>query len=220
MVDVILIGAGWHAREVACYIKDLSSAGGNIRLAGLIDENKAVGPWLDSQILGDFAALRRFVANRSGQEFRYLTATGSNSFRRRFVEAVERPPILGLEPWTLIHPSSYVGREIEIGAGTCVAPGAVLTTQIRIGAHGIVNANVAVHHDCVIGDFVNLNPGATICGNVRIGDDCFIGAGATVIDKVEIGAGTIVGAGAVVTGNLPPNVTAVGVPARVIKTHG
>jgi acetyltransferase-like isoleucine patch superfamily enzyme len=45
----------------------------------------------------------------------------------------------------------------------------------------------------------------------------FLGIGAKVIPGVKIGAGTTVGAGAVVIEDLPENVTAVGVPARVIK---
>jgi acetyltransferase-like isoleucine patch superfamily enzyme len=70
-----------------------------------------------------------------------------------------------------------------------------------------------------VGDFVNLNPASTLAGNTRVADGCFIGAGATVIDRISIGAWTIVGAGAAVVRDLPDHVTAVGVPARVIKTH-
>jgi len=52
----------------------------------------------------------------------------------------------------------------------------------------------------------------------RIGDGACIGAGATVINGMEIGALAVIGAGAVVTRNIPPGVTAVGVPARITKT--
>ena len=41
-----------------------------------------------------------------------------------------------------------------------------------------------------------------------------------MIEKVKIGAWTTVGAGAVVTQDLPAGVTAVGVPARIIKQQG
>jgi acetyltransferase-like isoleucine patch superfamily enzyme len=42
--------------------------------------------------------------------------------------------------------------------------------------------------------------------------------GAKIIQGISIGPWTVVGAGAAVVRDLPANVTAVGVPARVIKT--
>lgn len=50
-----------------------------------------------------------------------------------------------------------------------------------------------------------------ICKNV------WIGAGATVTPGVSIGENSIIAAGAVVLKDIPPNVMAAGVPARVIK---
>jgi acetyltransferase EpsM len=67
---------------------------------------------------------------------------------------------------------------------------------------------------------VNLNPGAVVAGRARIGAGCYVGAGATIIDQIEVGAWTVIGAGAVVIRHLPEHVTAVGVPARVIKAGG
>jgi acetyltransferase EpsM len=66
---------------------------------------------------------------------------------------------------------------------------------------------------------VNINPGVTVCGDVRIGEGSYIGAGATIKDKVSIGQWSVIGAGAVVISDIPPHVTAIGVPARVIKDH-
>jgi len=52
-----------------------------------------------------------------------------------------------------------------------------------------------------------------------IGEGCYIGMGANVIQGITIGPWSIIGAGAVVIRDIPPHVTAVGVPARVIKVH-
>ena len=52
---------------------------------------------------------------------------------------------------------------------------------------------------------------------VVIGDDCWFGANAVVCPGVTIGAGSVIGAGAVVTGDIPENSVAVGVPARVAR---
>lgn len=46
---------------------------------------------------------------------------------------------------------------------------------------------------------------------------CYIASGVTILEGVCIGENAIVGAGAVVIDDLPANITAVGVPARVIR---
>jgi maltose O-acetyltransferase len=53
---------------------------------------------------------------------------------------------------------------------------------------------------------------------ITIGNNVWLGGGVIVCPGVTIGENTVVGAGAVVTRDLPPNVVAVGNPARVIKT--
>ena len=54
---------------------------------------------------------------------------------------------------------------------------------------------------------------------IAIGDNVWLGSGAIVLPGVTIGDHTVVGAGAVVTRDLPPNVVAVGNPARVVRTN-
>ncbi|MBK9940424.1 MAG: DapH/DapD/GlmU-related protein [Kouleothrix sp.] len=51
-----------------------------------------------------------------------------------------------------------------------------------------------------------------------IGDDVFIGAGARVLGGITIGNGAIIGANAVVINDLPENVTAVGIPAKIARS--
>jgi acetyltransferase EpsM len=150
----------------------------------------------------------------------YITALGNNTVRRQVVSRLGQLFGDALSAWTLIHPAAYIGENVEIGEGACLAPGAILTAGVRIGRHSIVNVKASVSHDCTVGDFVNLNPAATVCGWVTIGEGAFIGAGATIKDKVSIGAWSVIGAGAAVVRDIPANVTAVGVPARVVKNTG
>ncbi len=53
---------------------------------------------------------------------------------------------------------------------------------------------------------------------VSIGNNVWLGAGVIVCPGVSIGENSVVGAGSVVTGDVPPNVLAVGVPARVVRS--
>jgi len=214
---IIILGAGGHGSEIVSYLGDLVVSGEALRLVGGIDEGKARGPWCGSEVLGDFGRLKELVSAQPDVSFCYITAVGNNQLRRQFVRTVTTFGASNLTAWTLRHPRAVVGQDVLIGEGTCLAPGSILTTRVRLGHHCILNVQASVSHDCEVGDFVNLNPGAVVCGNVKIGAGCYIGAGATIIDNVSIGEWTVVGAGATVINDLPAGVTAVGVPARIIK---
>lgn len=53
---------------------------------------------------------------------------------------------------------------------------------------------------------------------IKIGDNVYIGQNALIMPGVEIGNNVIIGAGAIVTHNIPDNVVAVGIPAKVKKS--
>ena len=53
--------------------------------------------------------------------------------------------------------------------------------------------------------------------DIHIGNKVWIGAGVVITKGVTIGDNSVVAAGAVVTHDIPANVIAAGVPAKVIK---
>jgi UDP-perosamine 4-acetyltransferase/acetyltransferase EpsM len=217
-IGVVVIGAGGHAAEICSYIADLRAAGGSVRLLGCIDDHKPVGRTGPVDVVGGFGALEELARGRVDR-LRCITAVGDNATRRRLVARVEALGADRVQWWTLRHPAAAVGWDADVGPGTLLAPGSIVTARVRIGAHCIVNVNASISHDAVVADYVNVNPGVIVAGSVRLGAGCYIGAGATVIEKISVGDDTIVGAGAAVVRDLPPRVTAVGVPARVIKSR-
>jgi acetyltransferase EpsM len=82
-----------------------------------------------------------------------------------------------------------------------------------------IHTGTTIDHDNHIESGANLGPGVHTAGRVHIEKDAFLGAGTIVIPDGRIGEGSITGAGAVVIGILPSNITAVGVPAKVIKDN-
>lgn len=214
--NLLLLAGGGHAAELFSYLDDLAAVGQPIRLLGVVDEVLQPGRWEESEVLGDFRAVPALLRSHSPTPV-FLTAVGSNHLRR---ELVARAAAAGLTtPWTLRHPLAAIGRRVEVGAGTLLAPGAIVTTRVRIGAHCLLNVRTSVSHDCVLGDFVNINPGAIVCGGVQIGEGAFVGAGAVVRNGVRIGTGAVIGAGAVVLHDVPPDVTVVGVPAKLLRRN-
>jgi acetyltransferase EpsM len=214
---LVVVGAGWHGRELFSYIRDVIREGWDGEFIGYLDD--AAVSDQHSQEPGILGKLDRFLTcpDEFFDGLEYLTAFGNNATRQTVVDRLNAMYGGRLAARTLVHPASYVGYQVQIGEGSCLAPGAIATRTIRIGKHCILNVKASVSHDCVVGDFVNVNPGATICGNVSLGEGAYIGAGATVKDKVSIGAWSVIGAGATVIDDIPPNVTATGTPARIIN---
>jgi acetyltransferase EpsM len=216
ILNIIIIGAGGHGSELASYVREIATLDGSLRLLGFVDDNRPRGKFCGVEVLGGLDTLCELASRGSGPIY-YITAAGSNSVRHRLIERIEEFTLTNLLPWSLKHPSANIGHDVTIGEGTCIAPGCILTTHLSVGKHCIINVNASVSHDCVIGDFVNINPGATLCGNVVVGDGAFIGAGSTIKEKMWIGRNSIIGAGSVVLRDVPEDVTAVGVPAKVIE---
>ena len=110
--------------------------------------------------------------------------------------------------------------------------------QIRVGARTFANfglmaldvATITIGDDVQIGPNVQLlTPTHPVEPELRrakweagkpivVADNVWLGGGAIVLPGVTIGENTVVGAGAVVTKDLPPNVVAVGNPARIIRS--
>jgi galactoside O-acetyltransferase len=112
--------------------------------------------------------------------------------------------------------------------------------HVMLGDHVYANFNLTVVDDTYvyIGDHTMMGPNVTLASAghpvlpelreqgyqfnlpIHIGKNCWLGAGVIVVPGVTIGDNTVVGAGAVVTKDLPANVVAVGVPAKVIRHIG
>lgn len=90
---------------------------------------------------------------------------------------------------------------------------------ITIGDNVRITEGVMFHnHDGGLGILRAKHPGIDIIKPIHIGNNVFIGSNSTIMPGVTIGNNVIIGASSVVTRDIPANMVAAGVPAKVIKT--
>lgn len=202
---IAVIGAGGHAKVV---LGTLQAVG--MPVAAIFDDNPAT--W-GREILGIpvVGAVHRLVEEGYQQA---VIAIGDNATRRRM--AMEFQAIQWV---TVIHPNAWIHPSVQIGEGTVVFAGAVIQPEARVGNHVIINTGATVDHECIVHNYAHIAPGVHLAGRVEIGEGAFVGIGSSVIQCRKVGAWAVVGAGAAVVRDIPGGVTAVGVPARVIKSH-
>jgi sugar O-acyltransferase (sialic acid O-acetyltransferase NeuD family) len=143
-----------------------------------------------------------------------VISIGANATRKKVAERLGGTIGFG----KAVHAATCISNRAKVNEGTVIMAGATVNADTTIGRHCIINTNASIDHDCVIGDFAHISPNATLSGDVQVGEGTHIGAGASVIQGIRIGNWCTIGAGTVVIRDIPDHSTAVGNPARIIKT--
>ncbi len=105
-----------------------------------------------------------------------------------------------------IHPGAKIGHGLFIDHGGAV----------------VIGETAEIGDNCTLYQCVTLGGTGKECGkrHPTLGDGVMVGAGAKVLGGIKIGDGAKIAAGAVVLRDVPENSTAVGIPARTVKTDG
>jgi UDP-perosamine 4-acetyltransferase len=143
-----------------------------------------------------------------------VVSIGDNRIRQQYAQEAADA---GLELVQAIHPRAIIAKSARLGRNVVVAAGAVVCAEAVIGDSAIINTGAIIDHESVVGEAVHVCPAATLAGRVQVEQLAFIGMGARIIQCLTIGARSVIGAGAVVRSDIPPDCTAVGVPARIVK---
>ena len=115
----------------------------------------------------------------------------------RFLTAVE------------IHPGATIGRRLVIDHGMGVV----------IGETAEIGDDVTLYQGVTLGGTSPAVDSAAQVGKKRhptVRDRVIIGSGAQILGPIVIGEGARVGANSVVTKEVPPGMTAIGIPAQVV----
>jgi len=108
-----------------------------------------------------------------------------------------------------IHPGATIGRRLVIDHGTGVV----------IGETSIIGDDVTLYHGATLGGVspaVDTEAQINTKRHPTLGNGVIIGSGAQLLGPITVGDGARVGANAVVHRDVPPGMTAVGIPARIV----
>lgn len=108
--------------------------------------------------------------------------------------------------------------------GIEIHPGAKIGKGLLID-HG---SGVVIGETAEIGDNCLIYQGVTLGGTGKdhgkrhptLGDNVMVGSGAKILGPFKVGDGAKIAANAVVLEEVPPDCTAVGVPARIVRQNG
>ncbi len=122
----------------------------------------------------------------------------------RFVSQLARW-LTGIE----IHPGAQIGPGLFIDHGMGVV----------IGETAEIGRNVTLYHDVTLGGVspsVDSDNQRDQKRHPTLEDEVIVGSGAQILGPITVGKGARVGANAVVIKDVPPGVTMVGIPAKIV----
>lgn len=130
--------------------------------------------------------------------------------------------------WFFRHNLKFIARWISQRSrhktGIEIHPGATIGKGLFID-HGM---GVVIGETTIIGDNCTIYQNVTLGGTGKdtgkrhptLGNNVLVGSGAKVLGPFKVGDNARIAAGAVVLSEIPPNSTAVGVPAKVVRING
>lgn len=117
-----------------------------------------------------------------------------------------------------VKPSLEIGNNVDINWQNNIAVGSKIVIEDNVRLAGKVFLAGYPGHPLDVEDrAAGLPDTADQVGDIILRRDVWLATGVTVMAGVTIGEGTIVAAGSVVTKDLPANVIAAGMPAKVVR---
>ncbi|MCD6310214.1 MAG: acetyltransferase [Candidatus Eremiobacteraeota bacterium] len=209
LIQVIILGAGMHAKVVADVV---TQAGYCVR--SFLDDNKELHGTrlMGIPILGSTELLGELHLDPN---LSAVVGIGDNFIREKFYRKLVEFDFPIITP---VHPRAVVDSRALLGQGTVVMPQVAINVDTIIGVNCIVNTSCSIDHDCHIGAHVHIAPGTVLGGAVEIGDFTLVGLGSKILPEIKIGKRCVIGAGSVVIEDVPDNTIVAGVPARIIRS--
>lgn len=207
MTDIIILGAGGCGREVANWIEDINRITPTWNILGFLDDNESALKGFAS----DYRIIGAIKDHKPRMNVKYAMGIANPAIKKIVGSAfIEK----GAQFATIIHPSTRVYTEYELGIGLVTYPNSKIATGCRIGDFVTLQSTI-LGHDVQLENYVTVSSSCGITGGTKLHEGCFIGDHACIAVGLEVGAYSHVGIGSVVIRNVADKTKVFGNPARM-----
>lgn len=205
MRDLIILGAGVHAGEMAEIVARVNDAQPSWNLLGFVASGDRA-----ARARGEYSGYPVLDTRRPTDRFPHAWFVPDNEWPRPTGVPRERLA-------TLVDPSSFVSKTAHLGAGCVIYPNCFIGLNAVLGDRVFMLSGSTLNHDVQLEDDVVVCSGVSLAGGVCVEQGCYLGQNCTVRQRLRIGRGSLVGMGSVVVKDVPPATVVVGSPARKLR---
>ncbi|MEQ3162215.1 NeuD/PglB/VioB family sugar acetyltransferase [Parabacteroides goldsteinii] len=207
MKDLIIVGAGGMGRSVYNTALQCCGCGKDYKIKGFIDD--------DLNALNQYVGYPPIVGKISDycihENEIFISALGNVISKKKCIESLlER----GAEFITLVHPTTLINCNAQLGKGCLVDSFSVIGADTTIGDFVVIGVGTVVGHDVEIGNWSRIDGNVTLVGGVKLGEEVCVHTGAIINHKVSLGDRSCVGAGSFVIRKVQAGTTVFGNPAK------
>ena len=208
-VKLFIVGCGNVGGFVAYNFDNFDK--GDFEIQGFLDDDseKHGKVFFGYPVLGDIGVLEN-----ESQKVAVVIGIADPVIKKNVKERIVLPNIVFP---ALISKDAWISNEVTIGDGSVIYPGVTIDYHVVIGDFVLVNKNCSLGHDSRLSRFSTLAPGVCLASFTYLDECVNIGINAATKQNVHIGRGTIIGGMSMVLKDMPENITAVGIPAGIIK---
>jgi len=170
MKNMILIGAGGHARSCVDVIDSLNFFRVSL-MVGKNDRNfKKINTVSELEFLKNYKLKKKNLLISIGQ-------LKDGKIRKKIFDFYKSK---GCNFPVIKSKTCYISKNSKVDEGTIVMHKAFINTNSHIGKNCIINNGAIIEHDVTVGNNVHIAPGAIILGGCTIKENSFIGSGSVI----------------------------------------